>query len=49
MQKAMAGGLRGVGELVELSSQVYFRRGIEELFNIAGRQMLVSWCLHCLT
>lgn len=47
MQKAIARG--GEGGLVEISSQVYFRRCIEELFNIPGRLMLlVSWCLQCL-
>jgi len=38
MQKAIVGGL-GKGE-VELCSQLYFRGCVEELFNIAGRQML---------
>lgn len=44
------GGIRGEGGggLVELSSQVYFRRCIEELFNIPGGLMLlVSWCTQC--
>lgn len=44
------GSEEGGGGLVELSSQVYFRHCIEELFNIPGRLMLlVSCCTQCLS